>query len=132
MSAKKYPELFKIIRFLENETGYGFNELLAKNRTMKTSAVRQVLYYLSVETRTYSSTELGSFYRRDHATILHGHKAIKEILRMNTSYMLDQYVKKLVEKYTIITMPQIPFEHTEEYIQRPYMQDNKELNFELI
>jgi len=65
--------------------GVSVDELLGPKRTKSISNARQHAMYLMAEQRHLSLPRIGSFFNRDHTTILHGVRAHKARMEAATS-----------------------------------------------
>jgi chromosomal replication initiator protein len=61
--------------------GLSVERLLGADRSQPVALARQIGYYLTRETTTLSWAQIGAcFGNREHATILHGHRLVKNLI----------------------------------------------------
>ena len=61
------------------------DDLIARCRTKKVTFPRQVAMYLARKLTGASFPQIGRAFNRDHATVLHAYRRVKESLRQNTA-----------------------------------------------
>ncbi|MCX6765814.1 MAG: hypothetical protein NT136_02545 [Candidatus Moranbacteria bacterium] len=89
----------EILHFVSESYGISLKEIILHNRDKKADHARQVAMYLLFEDLCYSSVQIGRFLdKRDHTSILHGCKKIKEELKKNPK--LRGEIESIKSKYT--------------------------------
>ena len=67
-------------------------DLKSRKKTALVSNARQIAIYLAREVTNCSFTEIGTYFNRDHSTIIHAHKAICE-KRIENSELNENIIK---------------------------------------
>lgn len=70
--------------------GLSIKDLKSKKRSAQVTTARQICMYLSRKLTDFSHTEIGNFYEKDHSTVIHSEKQIKEKIKMDPS--LEQII----------------------------------------
>ncbi len=74
--------------------------LVNKVRTKTVSEARSVAMYLSHKLTTYSSTELGYHFERDHSTVLHNCKNMVKLVAQGGNNNTLCTIIKLINSFT--------------------------------
>lgn len=87
-----------IQKFIAEKFNITINEILSKKRTKTIAYPRQIAMYLARELTDSSLPKIGEqFGKRDHTTILHGHKKISEMILDDESFEneINIYIEEL-------------------------------------
>ena len=80
-----WTALMMLQRVVAEVFGLHRNDLMARCRTKKVTFPRQVAMYLARKLTGASFPQIGRAFNRDHATVLHAYRRVKESLRQNTA-----------------------------------------------
>lgn len=69
-----------IVRAVSNHFGVAFDELMGRKRTATVILARQVAMFLAYEMTGSSFHDLGTFFQRDHSSIINAKQAIEGFL----------------------------------------------------
>lgn len=86
----------KVIETVSNYYGIETKELLGKSRQKDIKTARQIAMYLMNEELNLSTVRIGNEFQKDHTTIMHGIKVIKEDLK--NDFNLRSQISELREK----------------------------------
>jgi chromosomal replication initiator protein len=86
----------KVIETVSNYYGIEAKELLGRSRQKDIKTARQIAMYLMNEELNLSTVRIGNEFQKDHTTIMHGIKVIKEDLK--NDFNLRSQISELREK----------------------------------
>ena len=86
----------KVIETVSTYYGIESKELLGKSRQKDIKTARQIAMYLMNEELNLSTVRIGNEFQKDHTTIMHGIKVIKEDLK--NDFNLRSQISELREK----------------------------------
>ena len=106
--------LLNVISFV---SGQPENEILGTSRSRGLVLCRHVYYHIAREKMGLKLTQIGSFFNRDHTTIIHGLNKVKDMVSIGdeiTCHFLEQVNLCLKEKYLIPTRIMVTIPHDAE------------------
>ena len=111
----------------------GLSEQLVSSKTRKGEVVRvrQVFYYLIRKyfKNTMSLTLTGSFFKQDHATVLH---AVRVVSNLNeTDKQFSKWLKEIEEEYELTTVDAMRRRSKYKMPKTMYLQVKQEAQFEV-
>ena len=82
-------------------------QLRSDNRAQALVKARHLIFYFMREYTTLSTTEIGAFLFRDHATVIHGSKSVKNQLRLYWDFRkeilpLESRIKELMQSHIAV------------------------------
>lgn len=81
--------------------GIALSRMLCRKRDRELSRPRQVAMWLAHETTEKSLNQIGSAFKRDHTTVLHGIRRIDDILQGHSYRRLEgEYIAKAIADIT--------------------------------
>lgn len=77
-----------------------FDRLTMQSRSNEVAIPRQVIFYVCRELCDVTSTELGRIFRKDHGTVLHGVKQIKNRMDVDEPFasMVNDIIKSVRQR----------------------------------
>jgi chromosomal replication initiator protein len=63
--------------------------LFSRRRDRRVARPRQIAMYLCIELTKHSPTQVSRVFKRDHTTVLHGRRAIEDLLRYGDDDVRD-------------------------------------------
>lgn len=112
--------LLSVISFV---SGQPENQILGTSRSRGLVLCRHVYYHIAREKMGLKLAQIGSFFNRDHTTIIHGLSKVKDMLSIQdeiTCNFIEQVNTLIREKYLIPTRIVVTIPHdaeTESIIQ---------------
>lgn len=97
-TSKKQITFELIVEFVSQECDVVPDKLYGKSRKREISDARQIVMYLAKELTPLSSTNIGMRLSRDHATVLHSCRTIKE--RLSVDKKLQELIDKIINALT--------------------------------
>lgn len=81
------PSFEMILEMVGNEFGVTKLELRSDRRTRPLARARQVAMYVAMKMTTFSTVKVGTLLgKRDHTTVIHGVRRIKELLDLDLEF----------------------------------------------
>ena len=71
--------------------GLPIEKILGKDRTRRIVIARQLYCYILREHFWYGLVEIGKSINRDHTTIIHSHRLVKNLLEIDDPQMVEPY-----------------------------------------
>lgn len=106
--------LLSVISFV---SGQPENEILGTSRARGLVLCRHVYYHIAREKMGLKLAQIGSFFNRDHTTIIHGLNKVKDMISINdeiTCQFIEQVNTLIREKYLIPTRIMVTIPHDAE------------------
>ena len=106
--------LLNVISFV---SGQPENEIIGSSRSRSLVLCRHVYYHIAREKMGLKLAQIGSFFNRDHTTIIHGLNKVKDMVSIGdeiTCHFLEQVNLCLKEKYLIPTRIMVTIPHDAE------------------
>lgn len=86
---KKYLSFDQAISIALQNTHITKNQLLLKSRKRDLVTARQTIFYLLRKYSKYTLSDIGTQFNQDHATVLHGHKHIIQLLDSDRKFKAE-------------------------------------------
>lgn len=100
--------MFEITKIVADIFGVEFKELFNKTRKRQIVEARQVSMYIAIkEIKTISLSKVGEYYNRDHATVIHAIKTVKNLCA--TEKLFKEKVDQAIVKYRLIEANKIVY-----------------------
>jgi chromosomal replication initiator protein len=96
-SSKRKSILERILSDVSNKSGISEETLKSKTRIREVAEARQIYFKRASQITKLSLAAIGKFVNRDHATVIHGIKAvnnIRELRQKYSEYFPEQEVKR--------------------------------------
>lgn len=106
--------LLSVISFV---SGQPENEILGTSRASKLVLCRHVYYHIAREKMGLKLAQIGSFFNRDHTTVIHGLNKVKDMVSISdeiTCQFIEQVNNLIREKYLIPTRIMVTIPHDAE------------------
>lgn len=106
--------LLSVISFV---SGQPENEILGTSRTRGLVLCRHVYYHIAREKMGLKLAQIGSFFNRDHTTIIHGLNKVADMISIEddiTCQFIEQVNTLIREKYLIPTRIVVTIPHDAE------------------
>lgn len=106
--------LLNVISFV---SGQPEDAILGTSRARSLVLCRHVYYHIAREKMGLKLAKIGSFFNRDHTTIIHGLNKIKDMISIEddiTIHFIDQVNNLIREKYLIPTRIMVTIPHDAE------------------
>jgi len=103
--------LLSVISFV---SGQSEEEILGTNRARNLVLCRHVYYHIAREKMGLKLCQIGKFFDRDHTTIIHGLRKVKDMVSIEdeiTCQFLEQVNNLIREKYLIPTRIMVTIPH---------------------
>ena len=95
--------------------GANMVDLLSPSRLRAHTDARMFVYYWATTSTQMTITSIGKWFNRDHATVIHGAKRIKDLLEVdkNFAHLYNQFINKLTGKqYEVSNISQRAADYT--------------------
>ena len=83
----------KIAEYIARQSGVPLMDIRSNRKDYRAARMRQVVMYLARIHTDYSLPKIGRYVKRDHTSVMHGIKRIKELMETNSE------LKTLVEGF---------------------------------
>jgi len=106
--------LLSVISFV---SGQPENEIIGTSRSRGLVLCRNVYYHIAREKMGLKLAQIGSFFNRDHTTIIHGLTKVKDMLSIQdeiTCQFIEQVNNLIRKKYLIPTRIMVTIPHNAE------------------
>lgn len=106
--------LLSVISFV---SGQPENQILGTSRSRGLVLCRHVYYHIAREKMGLKLAQIGSFFNRDHTTIIHGLNKVADMISINdeiTCQFIEQVNSLIREKYLIPTRIVVTIPHDAE------------------
>lgn len=106
--------LLSVISFV---SGQPENEIIGTSRSRGLVLCRHVYYHIAREKMGLKLAQIGSFFNRDHTTIIHGLTKVKDMLSIQdeiTCQFIEQVNNLIRKKYLIPTRIMVTIPHNAE------------------
>lgn len=106
--------LLSVISFV---SGQSENEIIGNSRSRGLVLCRHVYYHIAREKMGLKLAQIGSFFNRDHTTIIHGLNKVKDMVSIGddiTIQFIEQVNTLIREKYLIPTRIVVTIPHDAE------------------
>lgn len=106
--------LLNVISFV---SGQPENEILGSSRSRSLVLCRHIYYHIAREKMGLKLAQIGSFFNRDHTTIIHGLKKVNDMISIEdeiTCQFIEQVNNCIKEKYLIPTRIMVTIPHDAE------------------
>jgi chromosomal replication initiation ATPase DnaA len=89
---KKITQMIdKILTVCSNVSGIPEETIKGKNRFRSIVVVRQIFCYIAREHFNYGLVEIADVINKDHTTVIHSYRLIKNLLELKDSLIIDLY-----------------------------------------
>lgn len=106
--------LLNVISFV---SGQPENEILGSSRSRSLVLCRHIYYHIAREKMGLKLAQIGSFFNRDHTTIIHGLNKVNDMISIEdeiTCQFIEQVNNCIKEKYLIPTRIMVTIPHDAE------------------
>lgn len=80
-----------------------YSDFMSRNRSQPLALYRQILMYLTYRDTGLSTSKIGKIFAdRDHATVLHAHKKVEELIKSGEQTVI-YYIQRYNEYFTKIS-----------------------------